>query len=171
VRNGTRLVLPSRKEHIMRTRTLALSAAAVLAAGAVAPAAHGDRRPAEDRGSGFTLVSVPGEEYVLVDTGEPGDSVGDHSAFTDTLRTRSGRDVGYSAATCTITSITANQSLCDATLVLEQGTLSVTGIVGDGPFVAAVIGGTGIWTGASGTMAAESQPDGSLKLEFALGRR
>jgi hypothetical protein len=129
--------------------------------------------PSVASGSRFTLLSIPGEEVALVDTGEPGDSVGDHSAFTDTLRSRAGRDVGTSSGTCTRTSVERHQSLCHATLVLDRGTLTVTGVVpdGTGSFVGAVTGGTGTYDGAAGTMVGVPQQDDSLRLEFSLTGR
>jgi hypothetical protein len=128
--------------------------------------------PALQGGSRFTLLSIPGEEYFLVDAGETGESVGDQSAFTDILRTRAGKDVGYSAATCTTTSVRAHQALCHATLVLDRGTLAVTGVLADGAsFTAAVTGGTGTWAAAGGTMTGTALDDDSLRLDFELQGR
>jgi hypothetical protein len=125
------------------------------------------------RATTFTLFTRP-DEFNEVDTGKTGDSVGDLVAFTDVVVDRADRPIGHAAAACMRTSPRRGESQCTATLVLdEDGSIALQGIITDAdgpPLKIAVVGGTGAFSGASGTMTVTADPSNpaGLRLAFRL---
>ena len=111
-------------------------------------------------------------EFGAVDTGEPGDTVGDLVAFTDLLFDRADRPIGHAASACMRTSPRRGESQCTGTLVLDdKGTIALQGIITDGdgpPLKIAVVGGTGAYNGASGTMTVTTDPSDPDGLRLAV---
>jgi NADPH:quinone reductase-like Zn-dependent oxidoreductase len=80
---------------------------------------------------------------------------------------RYGKRVGTDHAICTVLSTT--QSQCDATLALPKGQIVTHGLEGSkSRFEVAVIGGTGFYAGARGTMTATSIKGGRSTLSISL---
>lgn len=141
------------------TVTLAAATAAlVLSTGrpAVAQADHPTVQPVKS--SGITLRFVaqdePGNEaFDDLGTESPdGPDIGDLLAFTQTL-TRDGKVVGQLHVAAVGVDHKRHLSHADGTLVLIGGDIEVAGIVSPTPtFTLAVIGGTGAYTGETGTL-------------------
>jgi hypothetical protein len=121
----------------------------VLAAGLIA-AGCGDED--EDETQTLDLVSVGPD--INVDNGEPGESVGDVFGLLNDLE-EDGETVGTLTGVCTALSRTGGP--CDITLELDGGKLAVQGVLSfeSETFEAPVVGGTGDYAGASGTLTAD----------------
>jgi len=88
-----------------------------------------------------------------LDLGEEGPSLGDQFIFHDVLR-QGGERIGHDGGVCTITSADLSQAQCVVTAWLEDGQITVQGLVQESQeperLVFAVTGGTGAYEGASG---------------------
>lgn len=131
---------------------LAIVGLGVLAAGPAAATAdhHGKK----------TLRIVATEiQSEFLDLGTSGPSLGDELVFSETLSIR-GREVGTSGVVCTVTQVTPPYDVvmfhCVGTLSLRQGQITLQGLIevqgedDPGPFVVAITGGTGAFSGAGG---------------------
>lgn len=100
----------------------------------------------------LTVTSV---EFGSADVGEPGDSIGDLSAWTDNLSAK-GRKVGHAGTSCERTSTELGESNCVSTLILDgRGTITIQGIASDTggyPFEVAVTGGSEEFAGVGGNL-------------------
>ncbi len=75
--------------------------------------------------------------------------------------------MGTDHGVCTV--LNASQSQCDATLVLPKGQIVTHGVEGvRTSFEVAVIGGTGAYAGARGTMTARPVKDGGSTISISL---
>jgi hypothetical protein len=121
------------------------------------------------------LVAVEIQSEFL-DLGAPGPSLGDELVFSETLF-KHGREVGTSGAVCTVVQAVAPYDVltyhCVGTLSLRGGQITLQGLIevqgedDPGPFVVAITGGTGKYSGASGTAVVRDVGDVSIyKLFF-----
>jgi hypothetical protein len=143
----------------MRARSLLLVAVAAAALfGAVAShAAHGDTR----RTLSFTVAPPAPRDQHQVDVPPRGLSLGDEVVGAVSLR-RHGELFGRALVVCTISDASFQGQQCAFTLVLRNGQITVHGGGLDrqlphsppasGGDVFAVTGGTGSYTGATGTL-------------------
>ncbi len=112
----------------------------------------------------FGAVAV---QSIRLNVGAPAASTGDRLIFSHTL-TSGGTTAGLSGVECALTSVTTSKpkdkqkpvtsarSHCIATVVLTDGQIAAQGLTDlvdpGGNFELAVTGGTGKYTGATGTM-------------------
>lgn len=123
---------------------------------AVAQTQHPTTQPAKSSGTTLRFVAQdePGNEaFDHLGTKSPdGPDIGDLLAFTQTL-TRDGKAVGQIHVAAVGVDHNRQLSHADGTLVLIGGDIEVAGIVSPTPtFTLAVIGGTGAYTGETGTL-------------------
>ena len=153
----------------LRAVVLALTAVLVLGGGVANGAGHG-------HGKGqLKLVAVEIQSEFL-DLGTPGPSLGDELVFSETLF-KKGREVGTSGVVCTVTQAVAPYDVltfhCVGTLSLRGGQITLQGLIevqgedDPGPFVVAITGGTGKYSGAGGIAVVRDVGDRSIyKLRF-----
>ncbi len=122
-------------------------AAAIITVGMVGTAAL----PAQGAATHTLIFRAKVASFHKVDEPPMGDSVGDRFEFTDILLAHS-RRVGRDAAVCVHTDRV--YYMCDWTIVLRRGTLQLQGLLHDtnAGYNLAVVGGTGSYARASGTM-------------------
>jgi hypothetical protein len=97
-----------------------------------------------------------------IDTGEPGDSVGDILAFDQPLLDENMKEIGNNSGTCVRTRV-GHSSQCQWTLALENGNIQVSGRELDqGTSALSIVGGTGIYSGISGEMKSTNNNDGTF---------
>jgi hypothetical protein len=129
----------------------AIVALAMLVFGSAIADAHGKKR---------TLRLVGTEiQSDFLDLGATGPSLGDEFVFSESL-SKNGREVGESGGVCTITQVTPPYGVitfhCVATLSLRRGQITLQGLIevqgenDQGPFTAAITGGTGKFRCACG---------------------
>jgi Allene oxide cyclase barrel like domain len=140
-------------------RTKVCGAAVLLGALAVVPLAAAGG--AGDRDLRFRATQT---QFVALDNGAPGSSLGDVTVYADEFTDAAGRSVGRDGGTCTTTTMLDSGAFsadCLATLVLERGEITVHGEVTFAsptdlpPFTTAITGGTGAYQGASGELRGE----------------
>jgi hypothetical protein len=92
---------------------------------------------------------------------------GDIVIYANPVFDRRGTQVGTDHGVCTV--LNDQQSQCDSTLVLPKGQIVTHGIQGArGSFEMAVIGGTGFYSGAHGSMTTRPIKDGGSTLVINL---
>ena len=97
-----------------------------------------------------------------IDTGEPGDSVGDILTFDQPLLDEDMKEIGNNSGTCVRTRI-GHSFQCQWTLTLENGTIQVSGRELDqGASILSIVGGTGLYSGISGEMESTNNTDGTF---------
>jgi hypothetical protein len=109
-----------------------------------------------------TVIKAIGhvEQAKLVDTAPTGDSPGDVLLFTEKLVNSAGKQIGSDAATCT--RLFDERSLCTGVYYLRGGQVHVQ-LVQPGPtgtYDQAIVGGTGRFAGARGTVTVAQHPSG-----------
>jgi hypothetical protein len=106
-----------------------------------------------------------------LDLGAPGPSVGDELVVHDTLVNRHGRTVGSDAGVCTFTGLEPPVASCVLTFVLAQGQIA-TQFRNTPPRrkLAAIVGGTGAYRGASGQLVLVEGPNQTGTATFHLQR-
>src|SRR6185312_14866853 len=91
--------------------------------------------------------------------------IGDEFTFTSELLTRSGKHAGLVEATCMIARGGKNASAtCSGNFLLKGGQLAVMtaiGLSGNHTDQIAIVGGTGAYEGASGSIASHSRGENS----------
>lgn len=151
----------------------ALAGTAAVAAGAVHPAwAASTASPTSGR---FSLVAHHGSQ-ADVDNGTAGFGAGDVSLLVSPL-TRAGAPAGSLVGECTNARVAARSvdQLCDFTLRLKGGQVVAEGAVhagssGPGTFSLAIVGGTGKYVGASGTVAVTATSGSTVPITVNLTR-
>ena len=119
------------------------------------------------------VFDVQTSPFTLIDVGTPGPGVGDTTVFDDRLF-QEGKEVGSGSGFCTITRFTPEADhpfklSCTATYVLPGGTLSVQGIMTNSPLkTLTVVGGSGSYLGAIGTLEFLEHGDGTGKVTLML---
>ena len=148
-----------------------IAAAAVATALAVAvPAATHAQAPGA-RTLNF-VEQAKGTKVVFVDNGKHGPSAGDAIVLTIPLVDAAGAKLGTATATCTATSIPKSAeppTLCQGVFALADGDIVVSGRVGSGADYLAVVGGTGAYAGARGTMDSTDEKTGAHDVVTLLG--
>jgi hypothetical protein len=134
-------------------KSIYLALALLCATGLILAGCGGDDDEEETQTLEFVSVTNP-ENEVEIDNGKPGESEGDQFGFDDDLQ-EGGESVGTVTGLCTVLSRAGGP--CDITLETDQGRLAVQGLLDfeaetfEGP----VVGGTGDYAGASGTLTAD----------------
>jgi len=150
-------------KHARATAMAASFAAAALVSGV--GASSGD---ASSGVASLRFYERPGVTTV-VDNAPKGKkaSRGDIILYTNPVFDRQGTQVGADHGVCTV--IGVGQSQCDATLVLPRGQIVTHGVEGTRTsFEIAVLGGTGAYAGARGTMTARPIKDGGSTILISL---
>ena len=108
---------------------------------------------------------------VQVDLGKKGPSVGDERIFADSLLDAKGKKVGHDAGVCTFTTLTPPEAGCSITFFLSGGEIATQFLNAPPPRkVAAIVGGTGIYRGASGEAVIIEGPKQTGTIIFRLTR-
>jgi len=109
-----------------------------------------------------TIADASVSKAQLIDTGEPGDSVGDMLVFDQPLLDEHKRQIGTNSGTC-IRTRAAHSFQCNWTLSLENGSIQVAGREFDeGTSAISIVGGTGIYSGISGEMESVNNDNGTF---------
>ncbi len=109
-----------------------------------------------------TIADASASKAQLIDTGEPGDSVGDMLVFDQPLLDEHKRQIGTNSGTC-IRTRAAHSFQCNWTLSLENGSIQVAGREFDeGTSAISIVGGTGIYSGISGEMESANNNNGTF---------
>jgi allene oxide cyclase len=125
-----------------------------------------DARVADGPSTTLHLIERQGTQ-TFIDSGKIGDSQGDLLVFANHLfdgenQKRVGRDQG----TCTRTVVGAAWE-CNWTALLAKGQITVEGPFYDaGDSVLAIIGGTGVYSGARGQMTLHARDKKGLRYDF-----
>ena len=110
-----------------------------------------------------TIADARTSKAQLVDTGEPGDSVGDILVFDQPLLDEQKQQIGTNSGTCIRTRV-GHSFQCQWTLTLETGSIQVAGREFDqGTSEISIVGGTGSYAGITGDMASVSNGDGTFR--------
>jgi len=97
-----------------------------------------------------------------IDTGEPGDSVGDILVFDQPLLDEQRQTIGNNSGTCIRTRV-GHSYQCQWTLTLENGSIQVAGREFDaGASQLSIVGGTGKYAGIIGDMRSVNNNDGTF---------
>ena len=97
-----------------------------------------------------------------IDTGEPGDSVGDILVFDQPLLDEQRQTIGNNSGTCIRTRVDHSYQ-CQWTLTLENGSIQVAGREFDaGASQISIVGGTGKYAGIVGDMRSVNNNDGTF---------
>jgi len=99
----------------------------------------------------------------------PRGKMGDVFLYSNPIFDRQGTRVGTDAGVCTM--LNARQSQCNATLTLPKGQIVTLGLHGPEPetkYEAAVIGGTGAYAAARGTLVMRPLKDGGRTILISL---
>jgi hypothetical protein len=129
-----------------------LVAAAIIAtlggAGALAITASGQ---SEDDGILRYDAKLAKGGFTIQDHGRKGESAGDTLQFRDALST-GGQKAGRDAGSCV--RVSPREQMCQFALILPGGRLQATGVTrdGNGRYTIPIVGGTGDYTGATGTL-------------------
>ena len=109
-----------------------------------------------------TIADASVSKAQLIDTGEPGDSVGDMLVFDQPLLDEHKRQIGTNSGTC-IRTRAAHSFQCNWTLSLENGSIQVAGREFDeGTSAISIVGGTGIYSGITGEMESANNNNGTF---------
>ena len=154
------------------TRALALFGAAVLAIGVTAlgaAASSGSGKPTTgksftfhliEKDQGFTFIDNPPRQA----NEEQPPSLGDQLAFSSELLTRSGKHAGLLDATCIVTRGGSHpMGPCYGLFRLKGGRLALMATIDFSKDVTriAIVGGTGVYEGATGSIVSVSRNNGS----------
>jgi len=132
----------------MRTKVLGgMLAAALATGGALAIAAQGQ----DDSGAMTFEARLAKGGFTVQDRGPKGESPGDTLQFRDALSS-AGQKAGRDAGSCV--RVSAREQMCQFALILPGGRLQAAGITRDGnaKYTIPLIGGTGDYIGATGTL-------------------
>lgn len=150
-------------KHARVTAVAASIAAATLVSGVIAAAGGASAGVASLR-----FYERPGPTSIVhnVSTGNQ-KAAGDVVLFENPVFDRQGTRVGTDTGVCTV--LNAKQSMCETTLLLPKGQIVTHGLqIAKQSFELAVIGGTGAYAGARGTMVARPIKDGGATILITL---
>jgi len=109
-----------------------------------------------------TIADARVDKARFIDSGEPGDSVGDRLAFDQPLLDEDLKIIGNNSGTCIRTRV-AHSFQCQWTLTLEHGSIQVAGREFDkGVSKISIVGGTGKYAGIAGQMESVNNNDGTF---------
>ena len=109
-----------------------------------------------------TIADARTNAASVIDTGTPGDSVGDIVAFDQPLLDENGTKIGTNSGTCLRTRA-GHSYQCQWTLTLEKGSIQVAGRELDkGASDISIVGGTGKYAGIFGDMTSVNNSDGTF---------
>ena len=157
------------------TRKLRFGAVAVLlfALLGTGASASGSRDKDDDDVKVIRLTAITAQDAFL-DLGEPGDSLGDQSVFSEDLF-RQGKNVGKSGVVCTIVRLEPMVSAtvqCVGTADLPKGQITIQGLVtftnGPSTFQLAITGGTGKYREAHGEVTVEEISETESRITFKI---
>lgn len=140
----------------------------LLAAGILGVTACSEKTPR-------TLVTIADarvDAAQVIDTGEPGDSVGDILVFDQPLLDEHHNNIGNNSGSCIRTRV-GHSFQCQWTLTLDDGSIQVAGREFDqGTSVISIVGGTGRYSGISGDMESVNNNNGTFTqtLRYWTGR-
>lgn len=110
-----------------------------------------------------TIADARASKAKLIDTGKPGDSVGDILVFDQPLLDEQKQQIGTNSGTCFRTRV-GHSFQCQWTLTLETGSIQVAGREFDqGTSEISIVGGTGRYAGITGDMASVNNGDGTFR--------
>ena len=140
-------------QRILACTKQSLITAAVLVAAACSP----------DKSQ--TLVTIADariEAARFIDTGDPGDSVGDILVFDQPLLDEQQNNIGNNSGSCIRTRV-GHSFQCQWTLTFEDGSIQVAGREFDeGLSAISIVGGTGRYAGITGEMKSVNNDDGTF---------
>ncbi len=110
----------------------------------------------------ITIADARTHAAKVIDTGTPGDSVGDILAFDQPLLDEHSNNIGNNSGTC-IRTRTGHSFQCQWTLTLETGSIQVAGREFEqGASDISIVGGTGSYAGITGYMKSVNNEDGTF---------
>ena len=110
----------------------------------------------------ITIADARIEPAKFIDTGKPGDSVGDILVFDQPLLDEQHKDIGNNSGSCIRTRV-EHSFQCQWTLTLDNGSIQVAGREFDqGASAISIVGGTGSYSGISGDMRSVNNNDGTF---------
>jgi len=110
----------------------------------------------------ITIADARVNAAELIDTGNPGDSVGDILVFDQALLNEDMKKIGTNSGTCIRTRI-AHSFQCQWTLAFEDGSIQVAGReLEQGSSMISIVGGTGKYSGINGEMKSTNNNDGTF---------
>ena len=121
----------------------------------------------------ITIADARTSPATVIDTGEPGDSVGDILVFDQPLVDEAMQPIGTNSGACIRTRI-GHSFQCQWTLTFESGTIQVAGREFDqGASEISITGGTGRYSGITGAMTSVNNNDGTFTqtLRYTTGGR
>lgn len=126
-----------------------------------------------DEQSWTTIADARESPAQFIDTGEPGDSVGDILVFDQPLLDGDKKPIGNNSGICIRTRV-AHSFQCQWTLTTDNGSVQVAGREFDsGTSTLSIVGGTGIYRGINGEMESTNNNDGTFTqvLHYRLAHR
>ena len=109
-----------------------------------------------------TIADARIDTAQYIDTGEPGDSVGDILVFDQPLLDEHQQKIGNNSGSCLRTRV-GHSFQCQWTLTLDNGSIQVAGREFDqGTSMISIIGGTGHYAGITGDMKSVNNNDGTF---------
>jgi hypothetical protein len=110
----------------------------------------------------ITIADARNDAAKFIDTGEPGDSVGDILVFDQPLLDEHHKNIGNNSGTCIRTRV-GHSFQCQWTMTLGKGSIQVAGREFDqGTSAISIVGGTGRFAGISGDMKSVNNGDGTF---------
>ena len=114
-----------------------------------------------------TIADARNNPAQLIDTGEPGDTIGDILVFDQPLLDKDKKEIGNNSGTCIRTrvafSFQCQWTLTFANKIKNNGSILVAGREFDkGTSTVSIIGGTGNYSGISGEMKTTNNNDGTF---------
>ena len=98
----------------------------------------------------------------IIDTGEPGDSVGDLVVFDQPLLDEHDNNIGNNSGACIRTQV-GHSFQCQWTLTFQNGSIQVAGREFDqGTSAISIVGGTGAYSTITGEMKSVNNDDGTF---------
>ena len=110
----------------------------------------------------ITIADARIDTAKFIDTGEPGDSVGDILVFDQPLLDEHHKNIGNNSGTC-IRNRVGHSFQCQWTLTFGNGSIQVAGREFDqGTSAISIVGGTGRYSGITGEMKSVNNNDGTF---------
>lgn len=138
-------------------------------AGILALAAFATEARSEEAWTTLTVVEEPAKgKTTVVDLGVKGDSPGDMTVWHEPVMDKAQKTIGTSNGFC-IRTVAGKLSQCQWTLTLREGSISLASSESQsGTSPASIIGGTGLYIGASGEAAVTRNADGTFTVVMKL---